>query len=182
MERHFTLHKKTAPDLEFALFNVKFNVAFEDGFFSENEREDICDMIDNVTRMIQIDKTYVETKKSNFKGTFLIEDGWNSFCTAIMESEFCAKLDEKSYDVIIEAFTAMAQCYAYECLSLYYPEKIKHIAIEVDPKSEFDVVICSDVAHEWSRYPGKWQTWKSIGSKEVDQCEKKKSRKPKRKK
>lgn len=179
MPRKFILHNKAKVDLEFVILNADFDVAFEDGFFSEEEQEEICSMVDSIKKMIPVDRTYVETKKSKFKGTFLVEEGWNAFCSAILESGFGQKMAKESLKVAIDAFATIAQCYVYECLSLYFNGQLEHIMVSLKPDSVLDVVVCEDVSSEWKRYPGKWQTWKKMNAKKDES--KKKSRKHKSK-
>lgn len=145
-------------ELEFVIIGAKFNVEFEDGFFDEEEQEDIKSFIDSLSKNIPIDRSYVECKQNNRTSTFMIEDGWNSLRDMLIDTEYGKYLHPKNYEMLIEAFSIMAKCYLYECLSLK-TEHISHIDISISDQP-FDVIICKDKSNDWQNYKGKWQNWK----------------------
>ena len=145
-------------ELEFIIIGAKFNVEFEEGFFDKDEQKDIKEYIESLSNVISIDKSYVECNLNARKSTFMIEDGWNSLRDMLIDTEYGKYLHPNNYETLIEAFSVMAQCYLYECLSLK-TEYISHINISI--KNEpFDVVICKDKSNDWKSYKGKWQDWK----------------------
>lgn len=148
----------TSFELEFIFKNVKFNLDFEDGYFEENEKEDIKKFVDNMSNEIAIDKSYVECKKNYRNDVFMIENGWNSLRDLIFDSRYCQFLHPISQESIVEAFTTMVRCYMYSCISTI-TDMYEHIVLTVDDKQPFDVIICKDVANDWNKYIGKWQDW-----------------------
>jgi len=148
----------SAFELTFVIIGMKFTVSFEEGYFEEKEQKEITDFIDQMSREMHIDSSYVDRKGTKFKSTFMIDDGWKQLNEVMFDSKFCQYLHPKSQETIIDAFCMMGKCYMYECLALYYD--FQHIAIEVDPKQDFEVAFLKDQSHAWKSYPGKWQTWK----------------------
>ena len=110
-------------ELEFVIIGAKFNVEFEEGFFDEDEQNDIKQFIESLSNSISIDRSYVECKLNNRTSTFMLEDGWNSLRDMLIDTAYGKYLHPNNYEILIEAFSVMAQCYLYECLSL----KTEHI-------------------------------------------------------
>ena len=156
-----TLQSKSrrAFELEFILLNVQFDVSFDEDVFDESERNEIIDFVNSLSHEIPVDKTYVDFKGTNFKDTFLTEEGWNALCDTILDSSFCKYIHPRNHETIVDAFVTIARCYIYQCLLSRYGN-VEHIIAMVRPNTSFDVVICKDCSNEWKKYPGKWQTWK----------------------
>lgn len=148
----------SAFELEFVFIGMKFNVTFEEGFFEEKEQKEILDFVEQMSREIHVDSSYVEKKGTKFKSTFMIDDGWTQLNEVILDSKFCQYLHPKSQETIIDAFCTMGKCYIYECLALFYD--FQHILVEVDPKHDFEVAFLKDMSNAWNHCKGKWQTWK----------------------
>lgn len=148
----------SAYDIEFVIYGMKFNVAFEEGFFEEKEQQEIVDFISHMATEMHIDSSYVDKKGTKHKSAFMLDDGWTSLCEVMHDSKWCRHLHPKSQETIVDAFCMMGKCYIYECLALKYD--FQHIQVEVDPKCQFEVAFLKDTSHAWKHYTGKWQTWK----------------------
>ena len=145
-------------ELEFIIIGAKFNVEFEDGFFDEDEKHEMIEYIDAISKKIFIDRSYVECKGNNRKSVFMLEDGWNSLRDMLIDTDYGKYLHLKNHETLIEALSVMANCYLYECISLK-TEHISHISISIKPEP-FDVIICKDRSNDWKNYKGEWQNWK----------------------
>ena len=148
----------SAFDISFTIVGMKFNVAFEEECFDENEIKEITSFVNDMSKEMHIDSTYVEKKGSKYTSTFMREDGWNALCDLIKDSQYGKYLHPKSQEILIDAVCTMGKCYIYECLSLLYD--FQHIFIDVDTTKEFDVIFLKEEPNVWKRYTGKWQTWK----------------------
>lgn len=145
-------------ELMFIFKNVKFNVGFEDGFFDNDEKDEIRNIVKSLSDNIVVDKTYVDCCENLRKSVFMIEDGWNSLHDMLIDTEYGKYLHPNSHLLLVDAFSTIARCYMYECISAY-TDKCSHISITIDNKQDFDVIICKDKSNEWKKYPGKWQDW-----------------------
>ena len=148
----------SALELEFIIKNVSFDVAFEEGYFDHDEETEILDFISAMSKEMCIDKSYVECYGNKRKSTFLVEDGWNTLKDVILDSEYCKYLGQGANESLVEAFSTIARCYIYDCVSSI-TDKFQHIMITINPNCVFDVIICKDVSHDWKKYAGKWQDW-----------------------
>lgn len=147
-----------AFELMFLFYDVNFQVEFEDGYFSDDEKTEILEFVDAMSKSISIDKSYVECASNKRSDVFMIESGWNALRELILDSECCKYLNQTAQASLVEAFTTMLRCYMYECVSKMC-DKFDHIAIGIDNKNVFDVVICKDKSNSWNKYPGRWQDW-----------------------
>lgn len=145
-------------ELEYVMKNVKFNVEFDSEIFDENQQKELRDYIDVMSKVIPIDKTYVEFKGNDRKSTFMLEEGWNQLKHDIVLSNFCKNISVKDTKGMADAFAVIARCYMYECL-LLKTKNIEHINCTVLEDQEFELVICKDVGREFENYPGPWQNW-----------------------
>ena len=153
------VHRRNTVDLEYIFIGMKFDVEFQENVFTEDEERDIRNYIDEMSREIYIDKTYVECKENLRKSTFMIESGWNALQDLMLDSKYCKYLDAAGIYTVIDAFSTMGRCYMYECLALK-TEYFQNIAITLKKDCVFDVIICKDIAHDSRRYVGRWQDWK----------------------
>ena len=147
-----------AFEIHYAIIGMKFNIAFEDGFFDDDEKKEITEFIDHMSEEMHIDSSYVDRKGTKYKSTFMLDEGWTSLNDVILDSECCKYLHPKSQETLIDAFCMMGKCYMYECLALKYD--YQHIQLEIDTNHDFDVVFMKDSTRAWKMYTGKWQTWK----------------------
>ena len=145
-------------ELKFILKDVSYDVVFEEGEFDDAETKKILECIEVFSKEICIDKTYVECKDNRRSSTFMVETGWNALRDLIMDSSFGKYLSPAAQMSLVEAFSMMARCYMYECISSF-TDKYTHIDINVKPDSIFDVIICKDTSSEWKDYCGPWQDW-----------------------
>ena len=151
-------YTKSSIELEYVFLGMKFDVEFLEGSFTDDEKKDILDFIDGMSRAIYIDKSYVDCKENKRKDTFMLESGWNSLREVILDTRFCKYTYGMTEEVLVDAFTTMGRCYMYDCLSKK-TDKFTQVNIEVKEDCEFEVVICKDVAHDYKNYLGKWQDW-----------------------
>lgn len=145
-------------ELMFIFKNVKFNVDFEDGYFDDEEKKEILSIIKSLSGTMTVDKTYVECLENLRNTVFMVEDGWNSLHDMLIDTEYGKYLHPNNHAILVDAFTTIARCYMYECISAY-TDKCQHISITIDTMQDFDVIICKDTSDEWKKYPGKWQDW-----------------------
>lgn len=145
-------------ELKFILKDVSYDVVFEEGEFDDAETKKILECIEVFSKEICIDKTYVECNKNRRSSTFMIESGWNALRDLMIDSKFGKYLNDIAQASLVEAFSTMARCYMYECISLY-TDKYTHIDISVKPTSTFTVIVCKDTSNEWKDYCGPWQDW-----------------------
>ena len=136
-------------------------VEFEDGFFDEHETKEILDIVENLSHEMFIDKSYVECSENLRKSTFMLKSGWESLCNIMLKTNFGKNMHPKTQESVVDAFSTIACCYIYECLSCYshIKDKISHVTICVDQNCDFEVVVCIDKSNDWKKYLGKWQQW-----------------------
>lgn len=152
------MENNSAFELEFIIKNIELNVEFEDGFFDDDEKKDIIEYIDSLSKEICVDKSYVDCKANKRTSTFLLEEGWNSLKDFMVDTDYCRYVTVQHQPVLVETFATFAKCYMYECLALK-TEQFQHVIINVDPNCNFDVIVCKDQSNDWKNYKGKWQTW-----------------------
>ena len=149
--------RENSFELEFMIIGAEFTVEFEEGYFDDEEQQEIKNYIDGLSKCIAIDKSYVECKANRRNSVFMIEDGWNSLRDMLIDTEYGRYLHPKNHENLIEAFVTMARCYMYECVSLK-TDNYSHIDISMSDKP-FDIIICKDKSNDWKNYAGKWQDW-----------------------
>lgn len=125
--------------------------------FSDEQVARAEDAVQQLSREIWIDKTYVDFEGTKFEKTFLTESGWNALKKLVMETGYGLAATKVQRFAMDEAFRCMAVAYmklAFEDLG-WDVDEMEFYTDETD----FDVEYYPDVAEEWRRYPGKWQTW-----------------------
>lgn len=151
-------YRENSMELEYVLLGMKFDVEFLEDAFTDEEKNELTCFIDNVSKAIWIDKSYVECKENKRKSVFIVESGWDSLRKLILDTKFCKYTGGNVEDVLIDAFTIMGRCYVYECLSSK-TDKFTSINVTVKEDCEFEVIVCKDVANDYKRYLGRWQDW-----------------------
>lgn len=152
------VYSKSSIELEYVFLGMKFNVEFLEGSFTDDEKKDLSSFIEDMSKTICIDKSYVDCKENKRKSTFMIESGWNSLKDVILDSKFCKYTFNATDEVLIDAFATMGRCYIYECLALK-TDKFTHINVTVKEDCEFEVIVCKDSSEDYKKYLGRWQDW-----------------------
>ena len=152
------VYRKNSMELEYVLLGMEFDVGFLEDVFTDEEKKELTYFIDNISKAIYIDKSYVECKDNKRKSVFMVESGWNSLRDVILDTKFCKYIYGNTNEVLIDAFATMGRCYVYECLSSK-TKKFTSINVTVKEDCEFEVIICKDVSNDYKRYLGRWQDW-----------------------
>lgn len=151
-------YRKNSMELEYVLLGMKFDVEFLEDAFTDEEKKELTYFIDNISKAIYIDKSYVECKENKRKSVFILESGWNSLREVILDTKFCKYMHENTEEGLIDAFATIGKCYVYECLSSK-TEKFTCINVAIKEDCEFEVIVCKDVSNDYKRYLGRWQDW-----------------------
>lgn len=150
---------RSSIDLEYVFLDIKLDVQFLEGAFTDDEEKEIRDFISLMSREIHIDRSYVECLENKRRNVFILEAGWNSLQDVMLDTQFCQHLHAQGQEVVADAFITMIRCYIYDCLAAK-TDKFTDISICIDEDSTFNVVVCKDVAHDYKTYVGPWQSWK----------------------
>ena len=151
-------YRKNSMELEYVLLGMKFDVEFLEDAFTDEEKKELTYFIDNISKAIYIDKSYVECKENKRKSVFILESGWNSLREVILDTKFCKYMHENTEEGLIDAFVTIGKFYVYECLSSK-TEKFTCINVAIKEDCEFEVIVCKDVSNDYKRYLGRWQDW-----------------------
>lgn len=148
-------------DLIFNFYNVKLDLYIDPTVFSNEDIENITNIVKTLAAEISIDKTYVLSKDSKYVKTFMYEDGWNELCNIMVETNFGKNLNKFENLILYDIYDQMVSSYILMCLDLEFNYDTTYINIKLQPKTKLDVECEIDTYNEWKRYPGKWQTWKN---------------------
>ena len=152
-------NSKSSLELEYIFIGMKFVVEFqEDGEFLDEETKEIRDFVSKMSKVICIDKSYVECNENKRKSTFMLENGWNALKDVVLDTDYCRHMSDHANAVVIDAFVTMSRCYMYECLA-NITDKFSQVNIFVDGSCEFEVIVCKDIALDYKNYSGRWQDW-----------------------
>lgn len=148
-------------DIEITIKYAKVKVHVADELFDENEIKEIEFAVSSFSREIKIDKTYVAFDDSKYEKHFLTEHGWKKLCKLLKKTKFGHKATTEENEIIQTAYYLMIISYIYMCLKdIGYDSD--GIYLEIPEKSIYMVEVYKDTYNEYSRYPGKWQTWNSL--------------------
>lgn len=150
-------------DLEYVIIGMKFDVEFASGEFTDVEKQHILDDLNEMSREIHIDRSYVDCKQNRRGSAFMLETGWNSLADLIVKSKFGRYQHNYAGEVIVDAFATMGRCYMQECLCSI-TDKHGSIDLSVNEDCEFEVVVCKDTSHDYKKYLGCWQDWTFDGN------------------
>lgn len=64
---------------------LKFNVIVDEEIYSEDEKKNIQSIIDQLSKSIWLDYSYVEYKGNRFKDVFILETSWQELMNDIKE-------------------------------------------------------------------------------------------------
>ena len=126
--------------------------------YGEQDAKKISEMLNVLTREIWIDKTYVDFKGTKFKKTFMYEDGWNALHELILDTDYGKKCTKYQRETIDGAYRKIL----IEYIRMVFNDMgwdTENLAFYIDDKTSFNVEYYPDVAEEWKRYKGEWQTW-----------------------
>ena len=151
-------YTRKAIELEYIFLGMRFNIEFLDDTFSDDEKTDIVNYVNAMSKNIYVDKSYVECYENKRKATFMRESGWNALRDSIIDSRFCKYSFSNSEEIIADAFATIGKYYIYDCLAKK-TDRLNAINVTVDPECEFDVIVCKDVSHDYANYIGQWQDW-----------------------
>lgn len=127
--------------------------------YDDGDRKKAFEILKELSGEIWIDKTYVDFKGTRFEKTFLQEDGWNALKNLVVDTKFGKKCTKAQRAMMDKAYRQMIPGY----LEMVFRDigwDVDNMAFEVADRTGFQVEYHKDVAEEWKRYPGKWQTWK----------------------
>ena len=125
--------------------------------YDDGDKQDVLDILNQITQEIYIDKTYVAFDGTGFEKTFLIEPGWNALRDLVIETNY-GRICTKAHEAVMRmAYRKMIEAYVAAVFAdLGWDVDAMEFAVEDD---SFEAEIVDDVAEEWKRYPGRWQTW-----------------------
>ena len=144
-------------ELVYVFLNAPVKCRFDRKSFSDEQAERALAEAESLSRKIWIDKTYVDFAGTKFEKTFLSEEGWNALRNLIKDTDYGNTADSAQRLALENCFRGMAVEYVRQAMQeLGWDVDAMEIYAEDD---DFDVEYYPDVAEEWRRYPGKWQTW-----------------------
>lgn len=149
--------KTDSFDIDIVMEDVPIKCVVNGDVYSEQDANEIDDIISVFSREIRIDKTYVDFKGTKYEKTFLTEDGWNDFLKLI-HKRIDKRESKKDAAVIAKTCGLIAVKYIETCISEYGYD-VSEIKLSIPEKAEFKLTF-AEPSGEWKRYPGKWQTWK----------------------
>jgi hypothetical protein len=150
--------KKWDGEIVYAFKDVRIDFDMNPDVYGENDAEKISKTLTVVSKEIWIDKTYVDFKGTKFKKTFLLEDGWNSLRELVLDTDYGKRCTKYQRNIIDGVYREMI----VEYIRMVFDDMgwdVENLAFSVDDKIPFKVEYYPDVAEEWKRYPGEWQTW-----------------------
>jgi len=153
--------KHSIIDIEIVIKYANVHASISEDVYDKDDIKTIKDAINVFSREIIIDKTYVAFNDSKYNNTFLAEEGWKTFCELLNKTNCGKNATTEEHDTIQTVYYLMIISYVYLCLStIGYSSD--GIYLEIPQKSLFMVEVRPDTYNEYSRYPGKWQSWKSL--------------------
>lgn len=143
---------KKQIDISYIIENLKFDVKFDDKFFDTDDIIDIMRFIDNISKSIHIDKSYVDYDNNQCGDVFLTDEGWTSLNGMMIESQYGIKLGKQYHKIAIDAIAKMGVCYIYSSLVKYFEDDYgsdftKYITITPKNTSTFTVILCKDTSY-----------------------------------
>ena len=150
--------KKWNGEIVYVFKDVCVDFDMNPDVYGEQDVKKIAETLDALTEEIWIDKTYVDFKGTKFKKTFMSEDGWNALRELVLDTDYGKKCTKYQREAIDDAYREMLTEYIRMTFSDMGWD-IENLAFFVDDKIPFKVEYYPDVAEEWKRYPGQWQTW-----------------------
>ena len=147
-------------NLVFHFIDPLITIHFEEDAFTDEEENEISDIVFALKQSIWIDKTYVGYASSKYSDVFLAPAGWKQLCDMLVCSDFGRELTLSNQQKVVEAYSVMVVCYLLASIEKY-GISAEHIGIEVVSAESIDVEIFEDHTPDdlWKKYPGKWQSW-----------------------
>lgn len=138
--------KMEKPSLHIIIKNIGFRTDVNDDVYSKNEIEKIQWIVNNMSKEIHIDKTYVSFPGNRWKDAFMVEEKWYELMKLIVGSDFgrrkYGKYSKKETDEIISSsIMAMSITYMYGVLENmgYDIENIELSPVECKFYSEYEL-------------------------------------------
>lgn len=143
-------------DIDIIMEDVPIKCIVNGDVYSNEDADEIDNIISAFSREIHIDKTYVDFKGTKYEKTFLTEDGWNDLLK-LLRKRLAGRESKKDAIMIVKICGIIALKYIETCISEYGYD-VSDIKLSIPEKSGFDLKF-AEPSGEWKRYPGKWQTW-----------------------
>ena len=138
--------------------NMCIDCRLDFDMFSQQERQDILNILRIMSREISIDKSYVQYKGTKYTKTFISESGWVELCSLLSQTHLGKKTTKHQMLELTESYIAMAICYLYQIFEDFGYDT-SEIFLEFRDGSYFNTEIVEDKIREWEKYPGDWRTW-----------------------
>ena len=150
--------KKWNGEIVYAFKDVCADFDMNPSVYGEKDAKKIAEILDSLTKEIWIDKTYVDFKGTKFEKTFMYEEGWDALRELVLDTDYGKRCTKYQRETIDGAYREML----IEYIRMVFDDMgwdVENLAFSIDDKTPFKVEYYPDVAEEWKRYPGKWQTW-----------------------
>jgi len=126
--------------------------------FSEQQKNEVIDIINMLSNGFTIDKSYVKCKENKHDDVFMNESGWNELCDLVILTKLGKKSSVAQNAILQESFCAMILCYAYMILETFGYSS-DDVILELSKNGKFMLQYEIDTCEEWKSYLGKWQQW-----------------------
>lgn len=136
-------------DLEINIEDLDVDFDVDPEVITEDQCCHITKILEEMSRSIWIDKTYVDFKGNHFKDAFIVESEWYKLLEAIREQLSGKKLSKKKIDYIRGSLMTVAMFYLYGILDKYGYDP-NYINIYVDETCEnFHARYFKDTRTSW---------------------------------
>lgn len=150
--------KKWNGEIVYVFKDVHADFDMNPNVYGEKDAKKIMEILDSLTKEIWIDKTYVDFKGTKFEKTFMYKEGWDALRELVLDTDYGKRCTKYQRETIDGAYKEML----IEYIRMVFDDigwNVENLAFFIDDKTPFKVEYYPDVAEEWKRYPGKWQTW-----------------------
>lgn len=146
-------------DLLYIFRYCHIKVACSMGYNLE-ECKQIQNIVNQLSKKIIIDKSYVDYKGTKYTKTFITESGWNVLKNLVLKTKLTKNCSKYQHHVIQTSYELLIISYIYQCLQdLSY--NILQISLSIENNASMMSEVQFDTIKSWKNYPGKWQLWKN---------------------
>lgn len=135
---------------------VNVNVECNPEAYDDMEFKQIQTIVNQLSKEILIDYSYVQHSNTKYEKTFIAEKGWKTLCSALNKTNFGKLCSKEDNDILSAAYSMLIIQYLYQTLNdLGYD--VANIYLEILENSKYMAEIQINTAVD--NYPGKWQAW-----------------------
>lgn len=137
------------PNLIIKILNLKCKVEVNEDVYSNEDKENIKNIINMMSKEIWIDKTYVDFKRNRWRDAFIVEKMWYEFCKLIIKTDFGKKGNKRDNDEIANNLLVLSLTYLYSIIEKYGYDT-ENIDIFFTKKTKFKCIYELDERTSWN--------------------------------